>query len=135
MGINSIEENVEKYLWLHRLQVSLFLYLIMYFISTLLDISQIKLLYIPLIIYYLIFPKKFDTFIPFKKRFYKITLTIAVAVVLIIPRFPISEPWVLNFFGLTRILVLLFIVVNSLFILVKVFKVSLKEMLHEKIWK
>lgn len=129
------EINLKKYRWLHRIHVSAFLYLPIQAISKLLGIPNLRLLYILLIAYYLIFPERFDNIFPFNKRFYKITGTIAGLIVILNPNTPGATPWMKNFFGWVGYFFSVFMFFNSLFVLSNVLKLDLKKVIREKIWE
>jgi len=124
----------KKYHYLHRIHVLAIMYILISLTSKILKTPDLIFLFIPALIYYLIFPKTLDSIFQFRKRFYRITFAIAGGIIIpgagnagINTTFSIFE-----YIGTVSTLLLLFILFNSFFILMKAFKLEPKNLLKDE---
>ena len=110
-----------KYVWLHKAHVAAVLFVLVKTAGNLIGTLKIEPTYLLLLIVYLLFSKIIDSIL-FKKRFYEITLVLAMIVFVSgSPDSPTTKR-IFNFLGDYTSLLVFTIALNSILILKKVFK-------------
>jgi hypothetical protein len=125
-------ETEKKYLYLHRIHVLAIMYILINLASKILKSPEVALLFFLVMAFYLIFLRRLDSIL-FRKKFHQLTLVIALGSMsavgsgmadIVFSRF--------EFIGTVSTLLVFFILFNSIFILMKAFKLEPKDILSDK---
>ena len=131
MENKSIEQNKKKYIWLHRLHVSIFLFIIIRMICKLVNLPETNFITASVIIIFLIISVVEYSFI-FNSGFYKITFLFTVPFVLT-PTINTTRQHVkFEWLGDLLVILLFFVLLNSLFVLHKVFGIKITDLMSDR---
>jgi hypothetical protein len=120
---NPNEAPCGKYIWLHRAQVLAIFYLVFNVIGHLLDTLALRYLFLPALLFYLLRPKAVESVFKCTKKFYLYSFFLGGLTTGFGAGLAPNLPIIIDILGYKLWYVTMFIFLNSLYMLVKAFKI------------